>query len=152
MKYYTLILQGRVLCVKCYKNELHQNIPMTNIQAHFTDKTTAEKARTTLVESGVAKERVHIWNDLDGSAPFAANRDDASEGGALLGGLLAGATGLAAGAAIGSTYESGASSSASSFGAPNSGVRLVVENENDENGAIEAQLKAAGATNVQRGE
>lgn len=123
---------------------------MTNIQAHFTDKATAETARAALIAAGVDANRVHIWNDLDGSAPFAANRDDAGEGGALLGGLLAGAAGLAAGAAIGSTYERGASSGASSSNS-SSGVRLVVENETDENGAIAAQLKAAGATVVGRG-
>lgn len=118
---------------------------MTNIQAHFADKTTAEEARAALVESGVAKERVHIWNNIEGSAPFAANRDDASEGGALLGGLLGGTAGLAIGAAIGSTYESGSSS-----GASISGVRLVVETEADENGEVEALLKTLGATNLHR--
>ena len=113
------------------------------IQAHFADKATAEKVRAALVAAGVDANRVHIWNDLDGSAPFAASRDDASEGGALLGGFLGGAAGLAAGAAIGSTYESGGASVPMS-----GGVRLVVEGEADENGVIAAQLKAAGATAI----
>ena len=114
---------------------------MPRTQAHFVDKAAAEKARAALIAAGVAVSRVHIWNDLEGSAPFAASRDDASESGALLGGVLGGVAGLAAGAAIGSTYEkSGASASSSS-------VRLIVEGDG-ENGAIVDILKAAGATQV----
>ena len=53
---------------------------MTNIQAHFTDKATAERARAALVAAGVAASRIHIWNNIAGGAPFAANREDATEG------------------------------------------------------------------------
>ena len=53
---------------------------MPNIQAHFTDKATAERARAALVTTGVAVSRIHIWNNIAGGAPFAANRDDATEG------------------------------------------------------------------------
>ena len=94
---------------------------MSTIHANFADKAAAEQARTQLVAAGVAQNRIHIWNNISGDAPFAANRDDASEGGALLGGALGGVAGLAAGAAIGSTYESDAPQAASS------GVRLVVD-------------------------
>ena len=53
---------------------------MPKTQAHFTDKATAERARAALVATGVAASRIHIWNNIAGGAPFAANRDDATEG------------------------------------------------------------------------
>lgn len=128
---------------------------MPKIQAHFTDKATAEKARAALVAAGVAASRVHIWNNIAGGAPFAANREDATEGGAVLGGLLGGVSGVVAGAALGSAYESGASANASTT----SGVRLVVESD-DSNGGdtnaagalsdIEKLLREHGATDIQQ--
>ncbi len=48
---------------------------MPSIQAHFVDKFTAEQARTKLVATGVAQSRIHIWNNIDGSALFVANWD-----------------------------------------------------------------------------
>ena len=122
---------------------------MTNIQAHFTDKTTAERARAALVAAGVAASRIHIWNNIAGGAPFAANREDATEGGAILGGALGGVAGLVAGAALGSTYESGGTR-----GSTTTGVRLVVEGD-DSNGAdafdaIEKLLREQGATDIQQ--
>ena len=53
---------------------------MPKIQAHFTDKATAENVRAALVAAGVAASRIHIWNNIADGAPFAANRDDATEG------------------------------------------------------------------------
>lgn len=115
---------------------------LKTIQSHFADKATAEQARTKLVAAGVAQSRIHIWNNIDGSAPFAANRDDAAEGGALIGGLLGGAAGLAAGAAIGSTYEDSAPAASSS------GVRLVVDIQ-DGDPDVAALLRENSATDVQ---
>ena len=117
---------------------------MSTIQANFADHATAETARTKLVAAGVSATRIHIWNNIAGDAPFAANRDDASEGGALLGGLLGGATGLAAGAAIGSTYEGGTTGNETSQAA-SSGVRLVV-NVQDGDPDVAALLRENGAT------
>ncbi len=115
---------------------------MPTIQANFADKAAAEQARTRLIEAGVANGRIHIWNNIADDAPFAANRDDAAEGGALIGGLLGGVAGLAAGAAIGSTYEGEASHVASS------GVRLVVEVQNGDLD-VATLLRENGALNVQ---
>ncbi len=115
---------------------------MTNIQAQFTDKTTAEAARTKLIAAGVAPDHIHIWNNIAEGATFEANSDDASEGGALLGGALAGVAGLAAGAAIGSTYEN---HSAPDFSA--AGVRLVIEGDSDKSN-LEALLHESGASDV----
>lgn len=112
---------------------------MSTIHANFADHATAETARTKLVAAGVAQSRIHIWNNIAGDAPFAANRDDASEGGALLGGALGGVAGLAAGAAIGSTYEGSAPSTSSS------GVRLVVD-VGDGDPDVAALLRESGAT------
>ena len=117
---------------------------MPKIQAHFADKAAAERARAALVAAGVASSRVHIWNNIAGGAPFAANRDDATEGGAILGGALGGLAGLVAGAAFGSTYESDGSSSTLTT----AGVRLVVEID-DSNSDIEKILREHGATDIQ---
>ena len=123
---------------------------MPKIQAHFTDKATAERARAALVATGVAASRIHIWNNIAGGAPFAANRDDATEGGAILGGALGGVAGLVAGAALGSTYESGGNSSTPTT----AGVRLVVEGDaadgDDTDSDIEKLLREHGATDVQQ--
>lgn len=62
---------------------------MPALQAYFADKATAEAARTKLTAAGVASDHIHIWNNIAEGATFAANRDDASEGGALLNGLRA---------------------------------------------------------------
>jgi hypothetical protein len=117
---------------------------MPKIQAHFTDKATAEKARAALVAAGVAASRIHIWNNISGGAPFAANREDATEGGAVLGGLLGGVSGVVAGAALGSTYEG-----AGARGSTTTGVRLVVDGD-DTNGALEKLLREQGATDIQQ--
>jgi len=112
---------------------------MSTIHANFADHATAETARTKLVAAGVAAGHIHIWNNIAGNAPFAASRDDAAEGGALIGGLLGGAAGLAAGAAIGSTYEGSAPATSSS------GVRLVVDVV-DGDPDVAALLRESGAT------
>jgi hypothetical protein len=115
------------------------NLFMSTIQANFADHATAETARTKLVAAGVSANRIHIWNNITGDAPFAANRDDAAEGGALLGGALGGVAGLAAGAAIGSTYEGSAPATSSA------GVRLVVDVQ-DGDPDVAALLRENGAT------
>ena len=126
---------------------------MPKTQAHFVDKATAQKARAALVATGVAASRIHIWNNIAGGAPFAANRDDATEGGAILGGALGGVAGLVAGAALGSTYESGGEG-AGVRGSTATGVRLVVEGDaadgDDTDSDIEKLLREHGATDIQQ--
>jgi hypothetical protein len=117
---------------------------MSSIQGEFANKAAAQKAMTSLADSGVATEHMRIWNIIPTQNHGYSNGDSAARG-TLIGGALGGAPGLAIGAVLGGVLDN--DSGESSHLPESSGVRLVVDIvPNSPN--IASLLQQAGAANI----
>lgn len=117
---------------------------MTKIQGDFAGAEAAHQAKTTLIQNGIAENRIRVWNIIPDSGSQQGD-GEATTTGAIAGGLLGGGGGLVAGAALGSMLDN-AYEPESHLPAP-SGVRVVVDVANDQE-RLESLLHNANAANV----
>lgn len=79
---------------------------MTKVQGDFGSEAAGQRAVEALAASGVARDRIRVWNLIPDGNP-ASSGGTAVAGGAVTGFVLGGVPGLAAGVVIGGALDGG---------------------------------------------